>query len=104
MTASDLSKWDVAFLQKKMLAERSYEEFTHEVKLRDGKGTHYALGLSVSEQDGTSVFSHSGGVSLLTANASSYFCEAALADYIPRYLRLEAWSRSLVSESSFGEA
>jgi CubicO group peptidase (beta-lactamase class C family) len=63
MTASDLSKWDVAFLQKKILSAKSYEEFTREVRLKDGKGTHYALGLSVSETDGVPVISHSGEVS-----------------------------------------
>jgi D-alanyl-D-alanine carboxypeptidase len=63
MTASDLSKWDIAFLQKKILSAKSYEEFTREVKLKDGKRTHYALGLSVDEQNGMPVISHSGEVS-----------------------------------------
>ncbi|HZS52962.1 MAG TPA: serine hydrolase domain-containing protein [Bryobacteraceae bacterium] len=63
MTPSDLAKWDIAFLEKKILATNSYAEFTHEVKLTDGKGTHYALGLSVSETNGTPSISHSGEVS-----------------------------------------
>jgi D-alanyl-D-alanine carboxypeptidase len=63
MTPSDLAKWDVAFLQKKILSAKSYVEFTREVKLKDGKSTHYALGLSVDEQNGTPVISHSGEVS-----------------------------------------
>jgi D-alanyl-D-alanine carboxypeptidase len=63
MTATDLSRWDVAFLQKRILSAKSYEEFTREVKLKDGKGTHYALGLTVSEEGGTPVISHSGEVS-----------------------------------------
>ena len=63
MTPSDLSRWDIAFLQKKILSAKSYEEFAHEVKLKDGKATHYALGLFVSEQDGAPVISHSGEVS-----------------------------------------
>lgn len=63
MTPADLSKWDVAFLQKKILSAKSYDEFTREVKLKDGKNTHYALGLDVNEQDGTPVISHSGEVS-----------------------------------------
>ncbi len=37
MTPSDLAKWDLAFLQKKILSADSYAEFTHEVKLKDGK-------------------------------------------------------------------
>ena len=63
MTASDLSRWDVAFLEKKILSAKSYEEFTREVKLKDGKGTHYALGLSVSDEGSVPLISHGGEVS-----------------------------------------
>jgi D-alanyl-D-alanine carboxypeptidase len=69
MTAEDLAKWDINFLQKKILSAKSYEEFTTEVKLKDGKSTHYALGLSVSDLRGTPFISHSGEVSgFLAAN------------------------------------
>lgn len=63
MTPSDLAKWDIAFLQKKILSPRSYEEFTREVTLRDGDHTHYALGLSLREVSGIPVLSHGGEVS-----------------------------------------
>jgi CubicO group peptidase (beta-lactamase class C family) len=63
MTAPDLAKWDIAFLSKKILSADSYAEFTREVKLKNGKGTHYALGLSVSDANGTPSISHSGEVS-----------------------------------------
>lgn len=63
MTPSDLAKWDIAFLQKRILSPASYDEFTREVKLKNGKDTHYALGLQVGEQHGTPVVFHSGEVS-----------------------------------------
>ena len=63
MTPSDLAKWDVSFLEKKMLSAKSYGEFTSEVKLKNGEATHYALGLSISEFHGTPRISHSGEVS-----------------------------------------
>ena len=63
MTPSDLARWDIAFLEKRILSAKSYEEFTREVKLKDGKPTHYALGLSLGEMDGTPTISHSGEVS-----------------------------------------
>jgi D-alanyl-D-alanine carboxypeptidase len=63
MGASDLARWDIAFLQKRILSTKSYEEFTREVKLKDGKSTHYALGLNVGDLQGTPVISHSGEVS-----------------------------------------
>ncbi|MGA8027831.1 MAG: serine hydrolase domain-containing protein [Bryobacteraceae bacterium] len=69
MTPSDLARWDIAFLQKRILSAKSYEEFTREVKLRDGKPTHYALGLDVGDFHGTPMISHSGEVSgFLAAN------------------------------------
>lgn len=63
MTPSDLAKWDISFLQKRILSPQSYEEVTREVMLKDGKPTHYALGLQVGEMQGTPSISHSGEVS-----------------------------------------
>ena len=63
MVPSDLSRWDIALLQKKLLSAHSYEEFTREVKLADGKPTHYALGLQVGESDGVRMIYHGGEVS-----------------------------------------
>ncbi len=63
MTPADLAKWNIAFLQRKILSAASYEQFMREVKLSDGKPTHYALGLTVGEADGAPVFSHGGEVS-----------------------------------------
>ena len=69
MTASDLAKWDQAFLAKRILSAASYDEFTREVKLKNGKGTGYALGLQVGGFQGTPRISHGGEVSgFLAAN------------------------------------
>ncbi len=70
MTPSDLARWDIAFLEKKILSARSYREFTSEVKLKNHKETHYALGLSLGELNGTPMISHTGEVSgFLASNA-----------------------------------
>ena len=70
MTPSDMARWDIAFLEKKILSARSYREFTSEVKLKNHKETHYALGLSLGELNGTPMISHTGEVSgFLTSNA-----------------------------------
>ena len=70
MTPADLAKWDVSFLQKKILSAKSYEEFTREVKLKNGKPTHYALGLTVTEFHGTPLVVHTGEVSgFLSSNS-----------------------------------
>ena len=63
MAPADLAKWDIAFLQKRILSANSYAEFTKEVKLADGKATHYALGLTLNEVQGLPAISHGGEVS-----------------------------------------
>ena len=70
MTPSDLAKWDTAFLEHRILSERSYEEFTREVRLNNGDYTHYALGLSLGDLNGVPSISHGGEVSgFLSSNA-----------------------------------
>ncbi len=63
MTPSDLARWDIAILQKKILSARSYDEFTREMKLNNGDFTHYALGLQTGDLRGMPTISHGGEVS-----------------------------------------
>ena len=63
MAAPDLAKWDLAFLQRKILSPSSYEQFTQEIRLKNGDLTHYALGLSVRDFRGIPMLAHSGEVS-----------------------------------------
>ncbi len=63
MTPSDLAKWDIAFLEKRILNEAAYRSFTTEVKLKNGSGTHYALGLELGDLDGIPMIYHGGEVS-----------------------------------------
>jgi CubicO group peptidase (beta-lactamase class C family) len=70
MTPTDLAKWDIAFLGRKILSARSWDELTREVKLSNGDSTHYALGLGVGEIDHMPMFEHSGEVSgFISSNA-----------------------------------
>ncbi len=72
MTPSDLARWDMAFLQKKILSERSYAEFTREVKLANGDLTHYALGLQVGDLRNIPMLFHGGEVSGFLASNSVF--------------------------------
>jgi hypothetical protein len=72
MTASDLARWDIAFLQKKILSGKSYDEFTHEAILSNGDLTHYALGLQLGEIGGIPMISHGGEVSGFLASNSVF--------------------------------
>jgi D-alanyl-D-alanine carboxypeptidase len=63
MTPSDLARWDIAFLQRKILSAKSHDEFTREVRLKNGDLTHYALGLELGDLHGIPEIYHGGEVS-----------------------------------------
>jgi D-alanyl-D-alanine carboxypeptidase len=57
-----LALWDESLLAQKLLKPESYQEMFTEVKLKDGKGTHYGLGVFVADLEGHRDISHSGEV------------------------------------------
>ncbi|HEY6307050.1 MAG TPA: serine hydrolase domain-containing protein [Candidatus Angelobacter sp.] len=67
MPASELAKWDIGMLQQRLLKPALYKEMETEVKLKDGSGTRYALGLSVGNVAGHRNLNHGGEVSGFTA-------------------------------------
>lgn len=62
MTAHDLALWDISLMQRSVLKPESYREMFTEVKLKDGSGTHYGLGVFIGDMDGHRDISHSGEV------------------------------------------
>jgi D-alanyl-D-alanine carboxypeptidase len=72
MTASDLAKWDISVMDRSLLTAASYQELETEVRLRNGVGTGYALGLDVGLDAGHRLLSHSGEVSGFTASNRIY--------------------------------
>jgi len=63
MTAHDLALWDESLIAQSLLKPDSYKLMFTEVKLNSGKGTHYGLGVGVSDRDGHRSIEHSGEVS-----------------------------------------
>ena len=63
MTAHDLALWDESLIAETVLKPESYKQMFTEVKLKDGSGTHYGLGVDVTERDGHRSIEHSGEVS-----------------------------------------
>jgi CubicO group peptidase (beta-lactamase class C family) len=67
MTASDLALWDIAIIERRVLNDASYRALTTEVRLANGAGTSYGLGLDVMLQSGLRVLAHGGEVGGFTA-------------------------------------
>jgi CubicO group peptidase (beta-lactamase class C family) len=63
MTAHDLALWDESLIAQTILKTDSYKQMFTEVKLKDGKGTHYGLGVEVMDREGHRSIEHSGEVS-----------------------------------------
>jgi D-alanyl-D-alanine carboxypeptidase len=62
-TPSDVARWDVALLRKKILDSAAYGRFTQEVKLKNGAPTHYGLGVELGDLEGVPMIYHGGEVS-----------------------------------------
>ncbi len=63
MTPHDLALWDISLLARSILKPDSYRQMFTEVRLKDGKGTHYGLGVELVQRDGHLSIEHSGEVS-----------------------------------------
>jgi D-alanyl-D-alanine carboxypeptidase len=62
MTAHDVALWNISLLSQSILSSESYKTMFTEVKLKDGSGTHYGLGVEVTQRDGHHSIEHSGEV------------------------------------------
>jgi CubicO group peptidase (beta-lactamase class C family) len=67
MTPSDLAKWDISMIRRTVLTPASYLELGTEVRLKNGLGTSYGLGVHVGSLSGRREIEHSGEVSGFTA-------------------------------------
>ncbi|HVB38246.1 MAG TPA: serine hydrolase domain-containing protein, partial [Vicinamibacterales bacterium] len=67
MTAGDLAKWDISMIDQTVLKPASYREMETEVRLKNGVGTHYGLGVHVAMVNGHREIEHSGEVSGFTS-------------------------------------
>jgi len=63
MTPHDLALWDESLLAQSILKPESYKTMFTEVKLKNGDGTHYGLGVEVRQRNGHRSIEHSGEVS-----------------------------------------
>jgi CubicO group peptidase (beta-lactamase class C family) len=62
MPVASLLKWDISIMDETLLQPASYKEMETEVKLKDGDGSHYGLGVSILRVSGHRLVEHSGEV------------------------------------------
>ncbi len=62
MPASDLLKWDISLMNQTLLKPASWAAMATEMRLKNGQGARYGLGVSLSVRDGRRVVSHGGEV------------------------------------------
>ncbi len=67
MTAEDLARWNVGMIERRLLDAASYDAMQMAVRLKNGVGAGYGLGLDVTMQDGHRVLAHGGEVSGFSA-------------------------------------
>jgi D-alanyl-D-alanine carboxypeptidase len=67
MPAGDLARWDISIIEQKLLRPGSYSELETEVRLKNGLGTQYGLGVDISTQSDRRALAHGGEVSGFTA-------------------------------------
>jgi D-alanyl-D-alanine carboxypeptidase len=72
MTASDLARWDIGIIDRKLLKKNSYKQFETETLLKNGVGTRYGLGISIGLEQDRRTLSHGGEVSGFVARNVIY--------------------------------
>ncbi len=69
MTASDLAKWDVARIERKLLKPASWRTMETSVRLNNGRDARYGLGVSATSDGQLRLVTHNGAISgYLTEN------------------------------------
>lgn len=67
MSAPALARWDIGMLQQRLLKPDSYKEMQTEVRLKNGLGTRYGLGVDVTSEADRRAIEHGGEVSGFTS-------------------------------------
>ncbi len=80
MTPTDLARWDISVMARSFFSAASYDALYTPVMLKDGRNTHYSLGLGVYESDGRLNLLHGGdGFGFTAENMMWPAAQAAIA-------------------------
>ena len=69
MTPHDLALWNESLIAQSILKPESYKEMFTSIKLKDGKDSHYGLGVFLRSFNGHRVIEHSGEVTGFVAES-----------------------------------
>jgi D-alanyl-D-alanine carboxypeptidase len=72
MTAADLARWDISFIERKVLKPASYQQMQTTVLLKNGASSGYGLGLSIGSNQGRFFVAHTGEVMGFVASNEVY--------------------------------
>jgi D-alanyl-D-alanine carboxypeptidase len=72
MTAEDLARWDLSIIDQTLMKPASYHELESEIRLKDGVGTRYGLGLFVEQSSERRMLWHDGETSGFISYHSIY--------------------------------
>jgi CubicO group peptidase (beta-lactamase class C family) len=86
MTAHDLALWDESLLARSILKPASYEQMFTEVMLKDGKGSHYGLGVDVGQDNGHRAITHGGEVTGFVAQNSVLIDDAVAVAVLTNHM------------------
>ena len=62
MPSATLLKWDISVMDRTLLSAKSYDEMETPFILKDGRNTHYGLGMFLRDHDGYTMLEHDGEV------------------------------------------
>ncbi len=72
MTPSDLARWDISLMDGSVLSPALLSQLSTEVRLKNGLGTQYGLGLAIVGRNGHRVWAHTGGTSGFVSANTTY--------------------------------
>jgi D-alanyl-D-alanine carboxypeptidase len=72
MTPSDLAKWNISYIQRRLMKLSSYKKMQTVMLTENGASTGYALGLSIGTTQGRLTVSHTGEVMGFVASNTIY--------------------------------
>jgi len=104
MAGIDLALWDISLMTQSVLKPESYKQMFTEVKLKNGQGTHYGLGVEVLNRNGHRDIEHSGEVTGFVSDNVVYVDDGVAVAVLTNHMESGASQiADLAAETVLGE-